>query len=160
MPLERWRPGQSLRDRQRIPIPAGTPGGTYTLYLGAYRGPERLPVTPAALNDGKDRLRLLSFTVTPSTATAGPLRGSRTRRERLARATPAAARAMIVSAPLWKRPRRALTTRAGLAALAAVSLLALVETASAIVAPHRAPSDEDWRAAAGARSAPASGRAT
>lgn len=43
-----------------------------------------------------------------------------------------------------------MTTRGGLAALAAVSLLALVETASAIVAPHRAPSDEDWRAAAGA----------
>jgi arylsulfatase A-like enzyme len=71
MPLERWRPGQTLRDRQRIPIPAGTPGGTYTLYLGAYRGPERLPVTPASLNDGKDRLRLLSFTVTPSTASVG-----------------------------------------------------------------------------------------
>jgi hypothetical protein len=34
--------------------------------------------------------------------------------------------------------------------VAAVSLLALVETASAIVAPHRAPSDEDWRAASGA----------
>jgi len=71
MPLERWRPGQSLRDRQRIPIPAGTPGGTYTLYVGAYRGAERLPVTPASLNDGKDRLRLLSFTVTPSTAPVG-----------------------------------------------------------------------------------------
>jgi len=41
-----------------------------------------------------------------------------------------------------------LTTRAGLAALAAVSLLALVETASAIVAPYRAPTDQDWRAAA------------
>jgi hypothetical protein len=40
------------------------------------------------------------------------------------------------------------TTRAGLAALAAVSLLALVETASAIIAPYRAPSDGDWRAAA------------
>ena len=43
-----------------------------------------------------------------------------------------------------------LTTRAGLAVLAAVSLLALVETASAIVAPYRAPTDADWRAAAGA----------
>ena len=48
---------------------------------------------------------------------------------------------------LWKRPHRGDHTR-GLAALAAVSLLALVETASAIVAPYRAPSDEDWRAAA------------
>jgi hypothetical protein len=41
-----------------------------------------------------------------------------------------------------------LTTRAGLAALAVVSLLALVETAAALVAPSRAPKDEDWRAAA------------
>jgi hypothetical protein len=41
-----------------------------------------------------------------------------------------------------------LTTRAGLAALAVVSLLAVVETAAALVAPARAPKDEDWRAAA------------
>ena len=64
MPLERWHPGQALRDRQRVPIPAGTPPGTYTLYVGAYRGPDRLPVTPASLADGNNRLRLLSFTVT------------------------------------------------------------------------------------------------
>ena len=72
MPLERWRPGQALRDRQRIPIPPGTQAGTYTLYVGAYRGPERLPVIPASLSDGKSRLRLLSFTVTPSTPRPGP----------------------------------------------------------------------------------------
>jgi len=42
-----------------------------------------------------------------------------------------------------------LTRRAGLAALAAVSVLAVVETASALIAPHRAPTDDDWRAAAG-----------
>jgi len=40
------------------------------------------------------------------------------------------------------------TTRAWLAALVAVSALALVEAASAIVAPYRAPKDQDWRAAA------------
>jgi hypothetical protein len=39
-------------------------------------------------------------------------------------------------------------TRAWLAALAVVSVLAVVETASAIVAPYRAPKDQDWRAAA------------
>jgi len=63
MPLERWRPGIELRDRQRIAIAAGTPPGTYTLYVGAFRGGERLPVTPPALSDGNKRLRLLSFTV-------------------------------------------------------------------------------------------------
>jgi choline-sulfatase len=66
MPIDRWRPGQVLRDRQRIAMPPGTPAGTYTLYLGAFRGAERLPVTPAALNDGNNRLRLLSFVVSPS----------------------------------------------------------------------------------------------
>ncbi len=45
-------------------------------------------------------------------------------------------------------PPSRLTTRAGVAALAVVALLALVETATAIVAPYRAPTDEDWRAAA------------
>jgi arylsulfatase A-like enzyme len=65
MPLERWRPGQHIRDRQRIFIPVGTPPGSYTIYLGAYRagGSERLHVTPPALTDGKDRLRVGTFVV-------------------------------------------------------------------------------------------------
>jgi len=82
MPIDRWRPGQVLRDRQRIPMPPGTPPGTYTIYLGAFRGAERLPVTPAALNDGSNRLRLLSFAVSPSNVGPGegptpPAKGSR-----------------------------------------------------------------------------------
>jgi hypothetical protein len=76
MPLERWRRGQTLRDRQRIAIPAGTPAGTYTLYVGAYRGPERLPVTPPSLNDGQNRLRLLSFAVTPPIAPPAAVRAA------------------------------------------------------------------------------------
>jgi len=64
MPLERWRTGQVIRDRQRIPIPPGSPPGTYTLYVGAYLGAQRLPVTPPSLSDGNNRLRLLSFSVT------------------------------------------------------------------------------------------------
>jgi arylsulfatase A-like enzyme len=69
MPVERWRPGQELRDRQRIAIPPGTPPGTYTLYVGAYRGGQRLAVTPPAVSDGHDRMRLLSFTVGPPSPT-------------------------------------------------------------------------------------------
>src|SRR4029453_7049015 len=30
MPLERWRPGQTIRDSQRIAMPAGSNPGTYT----------------------------------------------------------------------------------------------------------------------------------
>jgi arylsulfatase A-like enzyme len=65
MPLERWRPGQQIRDRFKIPLPPGTPPGLYTLYLGAYHAAERLPVTPPALADARNRLRLLQFTVRP-----------------------------------------------------------------------------------------------
>jgi choline-sulfatase len=65
MPLERWRPGQQLRDRFRIALPVGTPPGVYTLYLGAFRAGERLPVSPPALADGRDRLRLFQVTVHP-----------------------------------------------------------------------------------------------
>jgi hypothetical protein len=43
-----------------------------------------------------------------------------------------------------------LTGRAGLVAVAAVSLLAVVETATALIAPRLAPTDADWAAAAGA----------
>jgi arylsulfatase A-like enzyme len=63
MPLSRWRPGQGIRDTQHIPIPAGGPRGTYTLYLGAYRAGEHLPVTPKALADAAGRLRVGTFVV-------------------------------------------------------------------------------------------------
>jgi hypothetical protein len=72
MPLERWRRGQGIRDRLRVPIPPGTPPGAYTVYVGAYRGAQRLPVTPPALADGNNRLRLFSFTVTPATVGSAP----------------------------------------------------------------------------------------
>jgi arylsulfatase A-like enzyme len=63
MPLPRWRPGQTIHDTQRISIPPGGPRGTYTLYLGAYRGAEHLVVTPKAFVDPAGRLRLGTFTV-------------------------------------------------------------------------------------------------
>jgi hypothetical protein len=64
MPLERWRPGQQIRDQQRIVFPPSAPAGVYTLYVGAYRrNSERMPAAPAALSDGRDRLRLLTITV-------------------------------------------------------------------------------------------------
>jgi arylsulfatase A-like enzyme len=63
LPVERWRPGQRIRDRQRIAIPPGTPPGLYTLSFGAFRAGGRLPVLPRSLTDGHDRLRLGSFVV-------------------------------------------------------------------------------------------------
>jgi arylsulfatase A-like enzyme len=63
MPLERWRPGQRIADRLSIPIPAGAPRGVYSLYIGAFKGAARMQVAPPAFSDGKDRMRLLQFTV-------------------------------------------------------------------------------------------------
>jgi hypothetical protein len=58
LPIERWRAGQRLRDRLRFALPATAPPGSYTLYLGFWRGNQRLPVSPASASDGHDRLRL------------------------------------------------------------------------------------------------------
>jgi|GEM_PF-369799 len=65
MPIERWRPGQQIRDRFQITLPVGTPPGLYTLYLGAFRGNQRLSVRPPALADGRERLRLFQIVVRP-----------------------------------------------------------------------------------------------
>ncbi len=62
-PLERWRPGQRIRDRQRITFPPSAIPGTYTLYVGIFRGLERQPVTPADANDGQNRIRAAAIVV-------------------------------------------------------------------------------------------------
>ena len=161
MPLERWRPGQRIRDRQRISIPPATPPGTYTLYIGAFRGVERLPVTPATLTDGKNRCACFSFRST-SLDRDGRDRPAGTRREGLGAGNARCARAMIVSAPAVEtsRVRASDHTRRAGAALAAVALLALVESAVGDRGASRArPAPRTGRAAA-ATSAPASARAT
>jgi arylsulfatase A-like enzyme len=62
-PVERWRPGQRIRDRQHIAIPSTTPPGIYTLSLGFFRGNQRMPVKPPQASDGADRLRVATITV-------------------------------------------------------------------------------------------------
>jgi hypothetical protein len=63
MPLQRWRPGQTIHDTHRIPLGPGAPRGTYTLFVGAFRGAEHLPVSPKAVADPAGRLRLGTFQV-------------------------------------------------------------------------------------------------
>jgi hypothetical protein len=63
VPVDRWRPGQRIRDVQQIFIPPTTPPGTYTFSIGAFRGVERLDVTPAKLTVGKKRLKVGTFVV-------------------------------------------------------------------------------------------------
>ncbi len=62
-PLERWRAGQQIRDHINITFPPQAPRGTYTLYVGLFKGPQRMPATPAAATDGHDRLRVATIEV-------------------------------------------------------------------------------------------------
>ena len=116
MPLERWRPGQRIRDQQRIPIFAGAPPGVYTMYVGAFRGDQRLPVDPPALSDGKDRLGCSQL--------------------------------WSVRRPADRLGAALSSKRAGSLAVLSIVLLALVETAVALIAPVRAPTTADWQEAA------------
>jgi choline-sulfatase len=66
-PVERWRPGQKIRDRFTVRFTAQNPPGAHTLYVGFWKPPssanQRLPVTPREAQDGSDRLRVVGFTV-------------------------------------------------------------------------------------------------
>jgi choline-sulfatase len=62
-PVERWRPGQRIRDQQRIVIPADMAPGTYTIHVGFFRRNERMPIDPPSLSDGASRLRVATITV-------------------------------------------------------------------------------------------------
>ena len=62
-PVDRWRPGQRIRDRQVITFPPGSPPGAYTLFVGFFRGNERMPVEPASASDGQKRLRVATIVV-------------------------------------------------------------------------------------------------
>jgi arylsulfatase A-like enzyme len=62
-PMERWRPGQRIRDRLRISFPPSMPPGQYAVFVGLFKGNARAPVTPPGLTDGHDRLRLATIDV-------------------------------------------------------------------------------------------------
>jgi hypothetical protein len=62
-PMERWRPGQRIRDRLTITFTATMPPGPYTVNIGLFKGSARASITPAHAGDGKDRLRLATILV-------------------------------------------------------------------------------------------------
>jgi hypothetical protein len=61
--MDRWRAGQTILDRLHIAITPNMPPGTYTVYVGLFKGGKRLPVNPATATDGRDRLRLATLQV-------------------------------------------------------------------------------------------------
>jgi arylsulfatase A-like enzyme len=62
-PMERWRPGQHIRDRLHITFTQAMPPGAYTVYVGLFKGGARQPVSPASVSDGHDRVRLATIVV-------------------------------------------------------------------------------------------------
>ena len=66
-PTTSWRPGETVLDRQGVPILAGTPPGEYMLELGLYDGATgaRLPVDDARGNRLGDRLLVGPLPVGP-----------------------------------------------------------------------------------------------
>jgi hypothetical protein len=62
-PMERWHPGQRIRDRLRIAFTQAMPPGSYTVSVGLFKGSARAPVAPASASDGGDRLRLATIVV-------------------------------------------------------------------------------------------------
>ena len=66
-PVERWRTGQQIRDRFTLRFGADFPPGRHTLSIGFWRPPssarKRLPVSPADVQDGQDRLRVVTFSL-------------------------------------------------------------------------------------------------
>lgn len=61
--MDRWRPGQHIRDRIHVTFTPSMPPGIYTVYVGLFKGSQRDPVSPASATDGHDRLRLAVITV-------------------------------------------------------------------------------------------------
>ena len=64
-PVAEWRVGETVRDRFSIRIPSTFSPGTHTLLAGFWQpaGNRRLPISPAAQDDGESRFRVLTFTV-------------------------------------------------------------------------------------------------
>jgi choline-sulfatase len=66
-PVDRWRTGQQIRDRFTLRFGADFPPGRHTLSIGFWRPPssarKRLPVSPADVQDGQDRLRVVTFSL-------------------------------------------------------------------------------------------------
>jgi hypothetical protein len=62
-PIDRWRAGQHIRDRIHITFPPQATPGMYSLYVGLFKGAERMPATPASATDGHNRLRVATIEV-------------------------------------------------------------------------------------------------
>ena len=55
-PFRLWEPGDVVADRQELEVPRDFPSGDYTIYVGVFKGGERLDVASGP-QDGENRVR-------------------------------------------------------------------------------------------------------
>lgn len=66
-PTDAWRPGDRVRDPVSLGVPAGYRGSVLDVWVGWYRGEERLRLAagPQVRHDGRDRLLLATISLAP-----------------------------------------------------------------------------------------------
>ena len=56
-PTSEWKVGEIIKDDYKMTVPANYPYRSFTLWMGLWNGPRRLPVTQKYQQDGNNRVR-------------------------------------------------------------------------------------------------------
>lgn len=62
-PTSRWLPGDIVRDEHTLTIDRYSTPGTYTIWMGFYRGSNRMDVSPRKGHDGQDRVKVAEIEI-------------------------------------------------------------------------------------------------
>ncbi len=62
-PTNYWQPGDIIKDVYEVEIDRFSPPGVYTVWMGFYRGNNRMSVWPDTMHDGDDRLQVTTIEV-------------------------------------------------------------------------------------------------
>lgn len=99
-PVGRFREGEYVRDVQELTLPMNFDAAQAAIYLGAYRGNDRMPVTLGP-DDGDSRVRVVTLPTGASATAAAPARLD-VPRLRVARATGAIRLDGRLDEPAWR----------------------------------------------------------
>ena len=64
-PTNYWLPGDIIKDVHEIEVDRFTTPGLYTIWMGFYRGDDRMSVRPEEVHDGEDRLDMGMIEIAP-----------------------------------------------------------------------------------------------
>lgn len=64
-PTNHWLPGDVIKDVHEVEIERFSPPGMYTMWMGFYRGDDRMNVSPDEAHDGDDRVEMGRIRVVP-----------------------------------------------------------------------------------------------